>query len=252
MSIPKIIHYCWLGGGALPAEYESYIEGWREKLPDYELIRWDESNSQVDIPFVKEAYKQKKYAFVSDYIRLKALYKYGGIYLDTDVEVLKSFDPLLDCDFFIGYIFDCLLGTAVIGTQKGSPIIAELMKKYENTDYENRESLIPNNHVFTDWFLGQDWFTLDGKNIQYGGVNIFNKYCFEQPTYKKTNYTIHHNRKSWIDSVPNRALAEARKIVGETTYKRITAYISKIKSPYYSIYKKFKKERKWRENFQSF
>lgn len=249
MSIPKIIHYCWFGGTALPEEYENYINGWHEKLPDYKFIRWDESNSNLDIEFVKKAYAKKKYALVSDYIRLTALFKYGGIYLDTDIEVLKPFDSLLDYNFFVGYIFDCLLGTAVIGAEKDSPIIAKLITKYENTNDENYDSLIPNNHVFTDFFLGECWFELNGKNVQHDGIKIFNKYTFEQPTYKKTNYTIHHNRQSWVDNKPNCALSLwVKKIIGETTYKKITAVYSKIRSPYFSIYKKAKKSKNRKKN----
>lgn len=108
--IPKKIHYCWFGNKPLSKEMLSYIETWKECCPDYEIIRWDESRFDVhhSIPFVKEAYEHKKYAFVSDYVRLYALYNEGGIYMDTDVKLLKSLDSFLDNRFFtsIEYIED--------------------------------------------------------------------------------------------------------------------------------------------------
>ena len=89
--IPKIIHYCWFGGKELPIEVKKCIASWRKMCPDYEIIRWDESNFDVgQHPFVREAYKAKVWAFVSDYARLKVVYDNGGIYLDTDVETLRN------------------------------------------------------------------------------------------------------------------------------------------------------------------
>ena len=91
--IPKIIHYCWFGNGLMPAAQKDCIKSWRRTMPDYEIKRWDETNFDVEsIPYVKNAYQNKKYAFVSDYARLCALYTEGGFYMDTDVEVFSSFD----------------------------------------------------------------------------------------------------------------------------------------------------------------
>jgi mannosyltransferase OCH1-like enzyme len=102
--IPKIIHYCWFGNHPKPKSVQKYIEGWYKKLPDFEIIEWNESNFDINIcKYTKQAYEAKKYAFVSDYARLLALYNHGGIYLDTDVEVFKDLTPLLN-------IADCLFG----------------------------------------------------------------------------------------------------------------------------------------------
>ena len=88
--IPKVIHYCWFGYNPIPKEYYSYMQSWQEKCPDYKIQRWDESNFDVDQNlYCKQAYARKKWAFVSDYARLKIIYEHGGIYLDTDVEVIK-------------------------------------------------------------------------------------------------------------------------------------------------------------------
>lgn len=99
--IPKKIHFCWLGGGKYPERVRQCMESWRRVLPGYEIVRWDESRFDVNsVPWVREAIERKKYAFAADYIRHYALYHEGGIYLDTDVEVLKPFDDLLDAEMF--------------------------------------------------------------------------------------------------------------------------------------------------------
>ena len=101
--IPKIIHYCWFGQKPQPKVVKKCIQTWHKHMPDYELMLWNEQNSPMDHPFVRSAYEAKKYAFVADYVRFWALYNYGGVYLDTDMYVLKSFDDLLDAKFFGGW-----------------------------------------------------------------------------------------------------------------------------------------------------
>ena len=101
--IPKIIHYCWFGGNPLPESAKKCIASWRKFLPDYEIKEWNESNFDVNIiPYTAEAYKAKKYAFVSDYARFWILYKYGGLYFDTDVEVIKNMDDIIAKGAFMG------------------------------------------------------------------------------------------------------------------------------------------------------
>lgn len=132
--IPKIIHYCWFGGKELGTVEKKYIENWKKLLPDYQIIEWNESNFDVhgNGDYVKEAYDNKKWAFVSDYARLKALYEYGGIYLDTDVEVVKGFDEFLNCKAFIGVESMYSICTATIGAEKKSVFIRALLGLYEN------------------------------------------------------------------------------------------------------------------------
>lgn len=135
--IPKIIHYCWFGGKELGAEEKRYIESWKRRLPNYQIIEWNESNFDVygNGQYVKEAYEQKKWAFVSDYARLKALYECGGIYLDTDVEIIKSFDDFLDCKAFIGVESMYSICTATIGAEKNAVFIRELLDLYKNRKF---------------------------------------------------------------------------------------------------------------------
>lgn len=122
--IPKIIHLCWLSGDKFPSDIQTCIDTWHEKLPDYEIILWDRKRFDINsTPWVKEACEAKKYAFAADYIRLYALYNYGGIYLDSDVIVYKSFNNLLHLPYFIGEDQCSNFEPAIIGTEKKNPWI---------------------------------------------------------------------------------------------------------------------------------
>lgn len=102
--IPKVIHYCWFGGKEFSPFVKKCMHTWRKKMPDYELRLWDAHSFDFDsVPFVREAYQAQKWAFVADYVRLYALYTEGGIYMDTDVKVMKSFTPFLKYDFFTSH-----------------------------------------------------------------------------------------------------------------------------------------------------
>ena len=130
--IPKIIHYCWFGGNPLPELAQKCIASWKKHCPDYEIREWNESNFDVtSCDYAREAYEAKKWAFVTDYVRLKVLYNYGGIYMDTDVEVLESLDSLLEYTAVSGFESDSQIPTGLIAAHKNIPIIGELLKQYE-------------------------------------------------------------------------------------------------------------------------
>ena len=132
-TIPKIIHYCWLGKGEKSNFAKMCINKWKQKLVGYEFIEWNEENFNIHInKYVEEAYKNKKYAFVSDYVRLYALKNYGGIYLDTDVEVLSDFNMFLNLNAFVGFEDIELVSTAVIGAKRNNELINEWIKTYDN------------------------------------------------------------------------------------------------------------------------
>ena len=139
--IPKIIHYCWLSDDAMPDLVLRCINSWKEKLPDYELILWDKKRFDLEsLTWTKQAYDAKKYAFAADYIRLYSVYTYGGIYLDTDVEVLKSFDTLLHLPYFMGWEFnDRLMEAATFGAEAGCKWFGDCL-----IYYEGREFFLPN------------------------------------------------------------------------------------------------------------
>jgi len=132
MPIPKTIHYAWLSGEPWAPVYKDCFASWEKVLGDYNLVAWDAS-AAPDSAFYRKMLRQKKWAFASDYLRLYALYHHGGIYLDLDVEVIKSFDPLLGNACFFGREDAHMLGCHVIGTQKGHPFIKECLNFYDNS-----------------------------------------------------------------------------------------------------------------------
>lgn len=133
--IPKIIHYCWFGRGPKPDKVLRYIQTWKDKMPDYEIKEWNEDNFDVnDLKFTKEAYALKKYAFVSDVARIYALYTKGGIYFDTDVEVIKSLSPLLYHKSFVGWE-DILPGTAVMASVQGTEWLKDMLHYYADIHF---------------------------------------------------------------------------------------------------------------------
>ena len=130
--IPKIIHYCWFGGAPLPELTKKCIESWKKYCPDYEIKQWNETNFDVNFcDFAKEAFQTKKWAFLSDCARLKIIYQEGGIYLDTDVELLKPLDPLLEHACYLAEETTGLINTGLgFGAEKGNPVIGELLQQY--------------------------------------------------------------------------------------------------------------------------
>lgn len=135
----KKIHYCWFGGNKLPKDVKKCIETWKKFLPDYEIKEWNESNFDINSSvFVKEAYESKKWAFVSDYVRIYALYNEGGIYFDTDLKVIKDISFLEDKDMFLGYEDSGFVGTAVIGVkEKNNKYIKEILDYYNKIEHFN-------------------------------------------------------------------------------------------------------------------
>ena len=131
--IPKIIHYCWLSNNPIPSKLQEYMESWKKQLPDYEFILWNferfDINSSI---WVKQAFEAKKYAFAADYIRLFAVYHYGGIYMDMDVEVVKSFNPLLNNSCILGKEDSNAIEAGVFGAEKNAVWIKECLDYYED------------------------------------------------------------------------------------------------------------------------
>lgn len=140
--IPKIIHYCWFGGNSIPEKDKKCIESWKKFCPDYEIIEWNENNFDINCcQYVKEAYEAKKWAFVSDYARIYALYLIGGIYLDTDVELLSNFDKFLSLNAFTGFENIQYPFTAVVGSEKNGKFVEDILLSYKNRKFikENGE-----------------------------------------------------------------------------------------------------------------
>lgn len=208
--IPKIIHYCWFGKKEKPSELKKYIESWKTHLPDYKIIEWNESNFDYrGWKYTREAYISKKYAFVSDVARLYALYMGGGIYLDTDILVLKDFDELLDNVTFIGYEADMLPGTGIIGAEKGTEWIGDFLKLYEEIpfiSYKGRFDLMPNTVRLKKSGILQGC-KFDNQEVIINGIHIYpfdclcakeflsNKICQTDRTF-----CIHDYQSSWMSN----------------------------------------------------
>ena len=145
--IPKIIHYCWFGKKEKPAKIKKLIKKRKKKLPDYKFMEWNEENFDINSSkFTKIAYEMHKYAFVSDYVRLYALINFGGIYLDTDVIVVKNFDSFLSDRAFLSFESNKTLCTAVIGSQKDNPFLIKCFDHYRKFN-EDTLDLTPNSQL---------------------------------------------------------------------------------------------------------
>lgn len=136
MSIPKIIHFCWLSENRMPPLVKRCMATWKEVLPGYEIIWWNPARFHLDsTPWTREAFASRKYAFASDYIRCHALYHHGGIYLDTDVEVLSTFDPLLHHPYMLGKENPALIEAAAMGAEPGSTLFGKMLGYYEGKHF---------------------------------------------------------------------------------------------------------------------
>lgn len=136
IMIPKIVHYCWFGKKNKPAKIEKCISSWKKILSDYDFIEWNENNYNVfSNAYVSEAYLNKKYAFVSDVARIEALVKYGGIYLDTDVEVIKKFDDILEHQCVFGFEYKNWIATSFMASEPNHPIMKRFQSAYENINF---------------------------------------------------------------------------------------------------------------------
>ena len=143
MSIPKIIHYCWFGGNEKPSKIKKCIESWKKFMPEFDIIEWNESNFDINaLQYTKQAYEMKKYAFVSDVARLKALSMYGGIYFDTDVEVFKNFTQLLDERCILGFEEEEYIATSMMAAEPNNTLINRFLKIYDNIPFLDEEGNI--------------------------------------------------------------------------------------------------------------
>ncbi|MFE4810529.1 glycosyltransferase family 32 protein [Peribacillus simplex] len=211
-QIPKIIHYCWFGGNDKSVLVKQCIESWKEKLPDYQIIEWNEDNYDFkNNVFLETAYERKMWAFVSDYVRLDVLLQYGGIYLDTDVETIKSFNPFLNHSFFTCFEGgieknNYLASTAVLGCIKGNELISSFLNFYKqlgNKEIVNFKT--PNTKIFSNLLVEKYKIELEN-NLQIIKSNMYiypnDYFCPKNWATKKIKITsntcaIHHFDGSW-------------------------------------------------------
>ena len=210
-EIPKIIHYCWFGGKPLSPMAIKCIESWKKFFPDYKIIQWNESNFDINqCQYIQDAYKEKKWAHVSDFARLAILYEYGGIYFDTDVEVVKSFDEILKNGSFCGFEREgsnVALGLG-FGVEKNNSVIKEILDSYVASSFYTDQGKMDcyNTIVVRTTRILSKYGLLNEDIIQnINGINIypkeyFNPMCYETGELNITDntYSIHWYEGTWL------------------------------------------------------
>lgn len=253
-SIPKVIHYCWLSGDPFPSKIQKCIDSWKKFLPEYEIKLWDTKSFDLESSiWVKQAFEKKKYAFAADYIRLYALYTEGGIYLDSDVEVLKTFNDLLDLPYFA-----CTEGHDIMEAGAFGAVIGQDWVK-DCLDYYDNRSFIKEDGTLDTWPLPQIMMkqikinyhpeVVEKENF-FANINNFGidkKFYMLPKEYfcakdmgtgviQKTEetYTIHHFEMSWMPKSQTFLPDFKRriiKIIGVTAVSRLVNFfaLKKIK-----------------------
>ena len=203
--IPRILHRVWLG--PKPPD-DAYLDGWRRACPGWEIRTWGEADLEgIDVPYVKEAYAAGKWAFVSDYLRLVALFREGGLYLDTDVELLASPEPCLDASFCVGLVRSGRPQTAVIGAEPGSPVVRELLDGYARSRFDLGNGVYderPINLRFHDALRrrGASLTRADAERFQElpGGIRICPRSLLCKRTDGRPCIAWHHAAGTWQDA----------------------------------------------------
>lgn len=208
--LPKIIHYCWFGGNEKPELAKKCISSWKKHCPNFELREWNEKNFSLDAcpQYIKDAYEAKKYAYVSDYVRLKVLYDQGGFYMDTDVELLHSLDGFQDDQAVIGFENDNFVNSGqMLAAEAGHPILKEMMERYTGVDFYHPDGsmfLLGCPHVNTEVLVCHG-LARNGKAQTVAGVHVypadwFNPLDSATGELNKTPNTvsIHWYSMSWI------------------------------------------------------
>lgn len=241
-SIPKIIHYCWFGKNEKPNIVKKCIETWRNILSDYQIIEWNEESFDVNSNnFVREAYESGKFAFVSDYVRVYALYNYGGIYLDTDVEVYKPFsEDILSNESFWGFEEKNYIATSTIGARKGNSLIKNFLESYDNKKFikKNGEFDTLTNVAIVTEIIKKLGVNLDGSYQRIDQVitiypqEYFSPYDYINCYSKKTDntYTEHHFYKSWLpfkERIKGKFKRVIAKLIGGERIARVRKVISR-------------------------
>ncbi len=239
--IPKKIHYCWFGKNDKTKAMQKCIDSWKRYCPDYEIIEWNEDNFDCScIPFVKEAYDAKKWAFVADYARLWVIYEHGGIYLDTDVELIKSLDEFLELDAYMGFQGTEYVNTGIgFGAEKGNPVIYDILRDYHDRhtpDANGDWSLIACPHLNTR-VLEKHGLIRNGEKQTVDGVTIFPCEYFDPKdsetyitTITENTHSIHHYDATWKSKgavVKHKIISLCVKIIGKERFLKLKSKLKK-------------------------
>lgn len=237
--IPKKIHYCWFGGNPLPELACKCIDSWRKFCPDYEIIRWDERNYDFSgAPlYVRQAFEAKKWAFITDYVRLQVVFEQGGIYMDTDVELLKPIDHLLERHAFFGFETPRYIATGLgFGAEPGAQILREIMDDYRDIPFVLPDGSFDrtpcperNTQAFVRMGLKQD----GSEQVLPGNVLILSReYLCPMDSVTKImtitdrTLSIHHYDASWL-TPEERLFADYRSRLMRFLPQGISGYIAR-------------------------
>ena len=234
--IPKTIHYCWFGKKKLPDSVKKNIASWKKYCPDFKIKEWNESNFNVDSNnFIAQAYNNKAWAFVSDYARLDIIYKYGGIYLDTDVEIIKNIDDLLKNNAFIGLQRQQLLCASGlgIGAEPGNPVIKEMRDVYLNLDFDSKNVISIAAPRLNDPVIRKLGYTNNLVSpVKLQSITVYPPTFFDplSPGYlddlmSDSTYTIHHYDASWF-GYRTRLHRKIVQIIGQEKINKLKKYLS--------------------------
>lgn len=208
--IPKVIHYCWFGKKPIPEKHRRWMESWHKFCPDYEIREWNEKNYDITKnEYMYEAYRERKWGFVPDYARLDIIYQYGGIYLDTDVELIQNFDDMLYQKGFCGFEANnsVALGLA-FGAAKGFDVVKEMRDEYQGRKFikEDGELNLTPSPVYQTAYLEKRGLVCNGEYQIVNGMVVYPEKMFSGKSgytrrIRITNYTksIHHYEASWVD-----------------------------------------------------
>ena len=254
--IPKIIHYCWFGRNPLPDDAIKCIESWKKYCPDYKIIQWNEDNYDINKnKYMADAYKEKKWAFVSDYARLDVVNQFGGVYMDTDVELIKSLDEFLEKKMFCGweerdkyyilknpqYENSVNFGLGY-GSERNNPILVDILKLYEHISFYNDDgslNLMACPHYQTEVMkkYGLDDSVRSYQEIPYATIypeDFFSPKSITTGEINLTNNTVsvHHFSMSWIDPKEKKFQDLEWKLQKYINYKWAKYIIKVISIPY--------------------
>lgn len=245
--IPKVLHYCWFGGNALPEFAIRCIESWKQFCPDYEIKQWNESNFNLDCcSYLREAYDAKKWAFVSDYARLKIIYENGGIYLDTDVELVKSLDCLLDYECFLGVETLGKINTGLgFGAVQNSKAVRAMLDEYEGAHFKIANGIYdthPCPERNTAPFI-KEGFNGNCRSIQHlMDAVVFPPeyfcpidYVTKEMQITEKTISIHHFSGTWISSEEMQWMMDVDKY--QKTHSKLKTFLYKNKQEYILLWK---------------
>ena len=237
--IPKVIHYCWFGKKPLPLLAEKCIASWKKYHPDFEIKRWDESNFDVDIiPYTRETYAHGKYAFVSDYARFQILYQEGGIYLDTDVELLRPLTPILNKGPFLGDEMKgrCAPGLG-IGAEPKMPFFQEMIEMYQALSFLKEDGSLNYQTIvsYTSDALRKYGYRDEDGIQQVAGFTIYPaeyfcpiNYFTKERVITEHTYSIHHYAESWV-TTRMKLYELCNKVLGIENTKRLANSVKVLK-----------------------